>query len=128
MTPAHPHLRFLVVDQRATTVVEFAILVPVFIVMTVGLINLALMMFTISSLHYATEQAARCASVQTTVCTSASTTTANATSHYYGPNVSPVFTYADAACGHQVTGTVTYTLSTGVKDFTVPLSASACFP
>jgi hypothetical protein len=96
--------------------------------MVVGLLNLAAAIFTVSSLHFATEKAARCASVQTTVCTSAGAVQAQALSAYNGPNIGPTFTYAKAACGNQVTGSVTYVLNTGIAPINIPLSVSSCFP
>jgi len=42
--------------------------------------------------------------------------------------ISPVFTYAAAACGNQVSATVTYTFDVGMYKQSVPLSATSCFP
>jgi Flp pilus assembly protein TadG len=115
-------------DGRGATVVEFAILAPALIGLTVGVIHLGLMMLTVTSLHYATEAAARCASVQTTVCTDPASITSEAMNRYNGPDVDPVFSYLDDACGNRVTGSATYVLNAVIYQVSVPLSATACFP
>jgi hypothetical protein len=62
------------------------------------------------------------------------TTIAYTQSRYLGPNVSPTFTYNNAAScgpantGNSVTGTVSYTMDIGFRKFVVPISATACFP
>jgi Flp pilus assembly protein TadG len=116
-------------DERGTTVVEFAILAPVFILLVIGLIYMCIGLFTVGSLHYAVEEGARCASVKTTLCTDASTTIAYTQSHYFGPGTSPTFTYAGAtACGQSVSGSLNYVMNLGLTQLTIPVSATACFP
>ncbi len=121
-------LRSLRADQQGTTAVEFAIIAPVFIMLIIGTIALGLALFLVGSLHFAVEDGARCASVKTTICADAATTVAYTQSRYLGPNVSPTFTYAAAACGNSVTGSITYSMDVGFKTFVIPISATACFP
>jgi Flp pilus assembly protein TadG len=115
-------------DQRGTTAVEFAIIAPVLILLLIGTIAVCFALFLVGSLHFAVEDGARCASVKTTICADAATTVAYTQSRYLGPNVSPTFTYAAAACGNSVTGSITYTMDSGLKQFVIPISATACFP
>jgi Flp pilus assembly protein TadG len=115
-------------DQQGTTAVEFAIVAPVFIALLIGTIAVCIGLFLIGSLHYAVEEGARCASVKTTICSDATTTVAYAQSHYFGPNVSPTFTYAAAACGNSVSASINYSMNVGFRTFVVPISATACFP
>jgi Flp pilus assembly protein TadG len=115
-------------DQRGTTAVEFAIIAPVLILLLIGTIAVSLALYLVGSLHFAVEDGARCASVKTTICADAATTIAYTQSRYLGPNVSPKFTYAAAACGNSVTGSITYTMDVGLKQFVIPISATACFP
>jgi Flp pilus assembly protein TadG len=115
-------------DDRGTTVVEFGILAPVAIMLLVGTFYLGLSLFLVGSLHFAVEEAARCASVNTGVCTDSTTTVAYAQSHYFGPTASPTFTYAAAACGNSMTATISYVMDVGMTKFTIPVTASACFP
>jgi Flp pilus assembly protein TadG len=121
-------LKSLRLDQQGTTAVEFAIIAPVFIAMLVGTMALCIALFLIGSLHFAAEDGARCASVKTTICSDAATTIAYTQSRYLGPNVSPTFTYAAAACGNSVTASVSYSMNVGFKTFVIPISATACFP
>jgi Flp pilus assembly protein TadG len=115
-------------DQRGTTAVEFAIVAPVFIAMLLGTIALCIALFLIGSMHYAVEEGARCRSVKTTICTDGPTTVAYAQNHYFGPAVSPTFTYAAAACGNSVNASINYSMNVGFRTFVVPISATACFP
>jgi Flp pilus assembly protein TadG len=109
--------------------VEFALVMPAFIALIVGAIFTAQTMYAASSLRYATEAAARCASVNTTTCSSDSATQTYAASKYLGPvSPAPTFVSSSVACGHKVTGSLTYVLNTGVTTINVPLSAAACFP
>ena len=115
-------------DERGTTMVEFAIVAPVFIVLVIGIIYMCVGLFTVGSLHYAVEEGARCASVKSTVCTDAVSTIAYSKSHYFGPGTSPTFTYAAKTCGKSVSASLTYVMNLGLKQLTIPVSASACFP
>ena len=115
-------------DDRGTAAVEFAFVAPAFILLMVGTLYLSICLFLIGSLHYAVEEGARCASVKTTVCPDAATTVAYAQSRYFGPGGTPTFTYAAASCGNSVTASMNYVLDVGLKQFTVPVSATACFP
>lgn len=115
-------------DCRGATALEFAILSPVFLMVTVGLVNLALLLYTAGSLQFAVEDAARCASVKTTICTSTSTIQVYASGKYFGPTVTPTFTATSPSCGHSVSATATYVMNIGVARYSVPLSAVACYP
>ncbi len=115
-------------DERGTTAVEFAIVAPVFIVLVIGIIYMCIGLFTVGSMHNAVEEGARCASVKTTVCTDAATTIAYTKSHYFGPGTSPKFTYAATTCGNSVSASLNYVMNLGLKQLSVPVSATACFP
>jgi Flp pilus assembly protein TadG len=114
-------------DERGTSAVEFAIVSPVFIAFVVGILGLCLCLLLVGSLHYAVEESARCASIKTTVCKDASTTIAYAQSHYFGPST-PTFTYSTPACGKSVTASINYAAQLGLKQFTIPVTATACYP
>lgn len=118
----------IIADERGTTAVEFALLLPAFVGLLLGGFCLSLLGFTLVNLHHAVETGARCAAVQTTVCTDATSTQNKAQSAFTGFGGTPTFTYTAAACGSQVTGTTTFTLDTGLTTISVPLSATACYP
>ena len=56
-------IRTFLVDERAATAAEFALVVPVFLLLMFGTINGSIMMSAITQMHYASERAARCLSV-----------------------------------------------------------------
>jgi Flp pilus assembly protein TadG len=126
-------LKSLCLNQQGTTAVEFAIVAPVFIALLVGTFAFCVALFLVGSLHYAVEEGARCASVKT-VCANAAgqpdaiATEAYAKSHYFGPNVSPTFTYAPAACGNSVSASINYSMNVGFRTLRIPISATACLP
>ena len=121
-------LKSLRCDEQGTTAVEFAIIAPVFIALLIGTMVLCVALLLVGSLHFAVEDGARCASVKTTICSDAATTVAYTQSRYFGPNVSPTFTYAAAACGNSVSASISYSMDVGFRTFVVPISATACFP
>ncbi len=115
-------------DRAGSSAAEFALVLPIFVALTVGTINLCLLFFANTLLHYTVADAARCMSVKTLVCTSPSVTQTYALSHYKGPVITPVFTATAAACGSSVSATASFPLITGLVNLSVPMSASACFP
>jgi len=121
-------LRFLKMNERGTAAVEFAIVGPIFLSLTVGMIYVCMLLFSMASMQYAVEEGARCASVKTTVCTSNAATVTYTQNAYYGPLISPTFTSTNTGCGHQVHGTATFSLNTVVRTISVPLVANSCFP
>jgi Flp pilus assembly protein TadG len=115
-------------DEGGAAALEFGIVGPIFLLFMIGTAYTCMMLFTESSMQFAVESAARCASVQTTVCTSSSAITTFAQNAYYGPIVSPTFTYSTPACGHQVASSTTFGYNFGYLNLSVPLTATACFP
>jgi Flp pilus assembly protein TadG len=115
-------------DDRGTSGVEFAMVAPILVVLLVGTVYICLGLFLVGSLHYAVEEGARCASVKTTVCSDAPTILSYTRNQYFGPSPSPTFTYATAACGNVVSASLNYVVDLGLTQFTVPVTASACFP
>ena len=115
-------------DEGGAAALEFGIVGPIFMLFMIGILYTCMMLFAQSSMQFAVEAGARCASVQTSVCTSSSSITTAAQNAYYGPLVSPTFTYATATCGHQVSSTTTFGYNFGYLNLSVPLSATACYP
>ena len=116
-------------DDKGSSTVEFAIISSAFLMMVIGGMYLSMLGYTASSLHYAVEAAARCQSINTTACTSASTTQTYATSRFTNlTGKTASFVASAATCGHQVTGTITFTINKGTASLGIPLSATACFP
>jgi len=121
--------RTLQFDETGSSTVEFAIISSAFLMMVIGGMYLSMLGYTASSLHYAVEAAARCQSINTATCTSASTTQTYATSRFTNLTGKPAtFVAAAASCGHQVTGLMTFTINKGTSSLGIPISATACFP
>ena len=113
--------------KHGSTAVEFGLLLPAFASLVVGTLYTGLCVYSATGLHSAVEQAARCYSVNATLCGSQSATVTYAQTQYYCVN-SPTFTASTASCGHQVSGTVTVALADMFSSLSIPLSATACFP
>lgn len=127
MRPAKPTGFWRRTDGSAA--VELAFVLPIAILLTIGAMYLSTMMFAAASLHFAVEDAARCQAVKTSVCTNATTTQTYAQSKYTGPTLAGIsFVATNPSCGYQVVGSGNYTLKTGLRNISVPLSATACFP
>jgi len=127
MTPRR-FLRKFHGDLGGASAVEFALVLPVFLLLVLGSISAATMGFTIASMNYAVEEAARCSAVKASACLTPSATATYARNRYMGPSVSPVFTYTTTGCGNTVTGTATFSLDLVPAFHSVPLSTSACYP
>jgi Flp pilus assembly pilin Flp len=100
------HLESLRRNEQGTTAVEFAIVAPVFIALLVGTL----------------------AACQIAGIPDATLTQTYTQNHYFGPSVSPTFTYAAAACGNSVSASISYSMNVGFRTFTIPISATSCFP
>lgn len=116
-------------NNRGTTAVEYALVAPVFIGLVVSGFYFYMGLFLIGSLHYAVEEGARCASVKTLLCSDSSTIISYTKSHYFGPDVSPTFTYTpNLPCGNSVSASVNFVANIGLQSVTFPITANACFP
>jgi len=131
----NPGPRAFLQQAGGSAAAEFALLVPVFALLVLGIFNFCALVYASSSLHWAVEQAARCAAVShmntglgcgTTI----SSTQSYASSIYQGPRISPTFTAATDSSNscRRVSGSGTFRIQTGVVNVSVPLTATACFP
>jgi len=118
-------------DRSGATATEFALTVPVFIALVLGIVDGALMLWTQLGLQHGAEMAARCASIGATTCNTDDKTKTYAAQQAYGLGVtSSVYSVSAASCGKTVTASYTYTFVFsqyfGVSN--VSLSARSCFP
>ena len=118
--------RFLLCNQGATAV-EFALVMPVFLALVLGGLSVSVLLYSNVSLQDAVEQGARCYSVDSGTCSSASAAQTYAQGFYHGvgPRPSP---RPRRLVGHQVVGSVTLQIAAVLANLSVPLTASACFP
>src|SRR3954471_21006267 len=99
-------------SETGSSAVEFGFTLSAFMSMLFGVVSIAVMLWTLASLHYAAQTAARCASVGSTGCSSASTIQTFALSQYFGRPLTGAnpFVYSATGCGHTVTASYDYSL------------------
>jgi Flp pilus assembly protein TadG len=115
-------------DCGGATAIEFALVLPMIIVLVFGLIGFSMVGGAASGMHYAVEEAARCFAVNKTACGSATAARTYAAAKYAGPNVGVVFTADNTGCGFTVRATGTYRVDLALSHIDVPLSAASCYP
>jgi Flp pilus assembly protein TadG len=117
-------------NEAGASAVEFALTLPVFSLMLFAAIEGGLLMWSQLGLQHGAEMAARCASVNTSICGSASDIQKYAAQQTYGVNPpASVFAVNTSACGNQVSASYAYRTLTayfGVPSLT--LTARSCFP
>jgi Flp pilus assembly protein TadG len=117
-------------DARGSSLIEFALLVPVFLMVIVGLMGAGGLMWAQFGLQHGAEMAARCASVNATTCGTTANIKTYAANQTYGVNPpTSAFTVSTPSCGKQVVASYSYQLL--ALDFGLPaitLSAKSCFP
>ena len=114
-------------EEGGAAAVEFVLILIPMIMLTLGAFNLSLMVYTVASLNYAAEDAARCLTVKKTTCTSAATMNTYARGRYMAPGTA-TFTSAVEACGNRVSGAVDYLFTTGLTSTPIRMTARACYP
>lgn len=130
---SHPRtswLRRLLAESRGLTLVEFAILLPVFVALVLGVMQLGQLFWTQSALQHAVEMAARCASINTTLCSTTTQVSAYAATQAYGLTL-PAATFAATtpACGNEVTASYEFTFPmAALVSPTIILTARSCYP
>jgi Flp pilus assembly protein TadG len=118
-------------DNRGTTALEFALTAPVFFLFIFGIIEFGLLMWTQIGLQHGAEMAARCASVDSTLCPNSDpgAITGYAAQQAFGLTLpSQTFTYSTPACGNQVSASHAFQFPAILNLSPVTLTAQACFP
>ena len=114
-------------DQRAATAVEFAIVVGPLILLLVGIMECGRALWLLNALHYASEEAARCASNNPAVCGTPREIQSFAASRSGADYNVEVFTVTSAACGNLVTASYPMNLMIPFGSYSVTLQAQCCF-
>jgi Flp pilus assembly protein TadG len=135
MTRLH---RYLHADEGAVAA-EFVLVLPFVLVFVWGAIHLGMLFYTATQLHWATEDAARCASIRSD-CKSAGVATPALVQSWaadrYNGLAPATFTYtADGACsqttgtpnGHKVVGVAIFKFYGGIFYKDVTVNAKACY-
>jgi len=120
-------------EPHGSAAVEFAFLLPVFLLMFLGIVEFGRMLWTQSSLQHAVAAAARYAAINYPSCASTSQTTSYAAAEMFGQNVpTSDFTLTCASCGTQVRATFSFSLVVPALFPFIPnpmtLSAQSCYP
>lgn len=118
-------------DQQGASAVEFALLAPVFFAFVFGIIAFGLLFWTQIGMQHGAEMAARCASINTTLCPTSnpSAITDYALQQALGLSLpSSTFTYSTPACGNQVSASYTFQFPDILNRSPLTLTAQACFP
>jgi len=115
-------------DEFGGGAAEFAIVLIPFVALIFAIIHLCLLFYANQSLQFAAQAGARCYAVDSVNCGSIGASQIYAGGRYGGPNIGASFVATATGCGHTVTGTGSYSFNAVVGRFTVPLSATACFP
>jgi Flp pilus assembly protein TadG len=123
---------FLRRESHGSAAVEFAFLLPVFLLMFLGIIEFGRLLWTQSSLQHAVEAAARYAAINYPTCSSTSQTTSYAAAQVFGQSApTSDFTLTCPPCGTQVTATLSFTpVVPALLPFlnNIRLSAQSCYP
>lgn len=115
-------------DRGGAAAVEMALVLPAFVLLATGSVGVTTFAFSVASLNFAVQDAARCAAVKTTVCTNSSTVSTYGQSRYVGLPISPSFTYSTSPCAHTVTATGTLSFNIIPQLSNIPVRATACYP
>lgn len=123
-------LRQLLAQTRGAALVEFAALLPLFIALVFGVMQLGQMFWTQTALQHAVDMAARCASVNTTACGTATQIQNYAATQAYGMTLPPgAFVATTPACGNQVAASYNFTFPiAALISPAITLTARACYP
>ncbi|GLR85114.1 TadE/TadG family type IV pilus assembly protein [Bradyrhizobium iriomotense] len=116
-------------DNRAATALEFALTAPVFFLFIFGIIEFGLLFWTQLGLQHGTQMAARCATVNPTLCPSSDAITGYAAQQAFGLTLpAQTFTYSTPACGNQVNASYVFQFPQVLNLSPLTVTAQACFP
>ncbi len=116
--------------ETGTAAVEFGLTAPGYFALFAGIMCCGLLLWTQLALQHGTERAARCASVNSTVCGSVAAIQSYAAQQALGLNPpSSTFSVTTASCGSRVTASYTFAFLTSYFGLpTLTLGAESCFP
>jgi Flp pilus assembly protein TadG len=114
--------------------VEYALILPIFLLFMFGIIDVGRLMWTYVTLTRATEAAARCGAVNTTDCGTTAAIASRAVTEAWGMTITKTaFAVTTPACGVQVVGTYSFVwaipaLMMSTPRGTLTLTAKSCYP
>jgi Flp pilus assembly protein TadG len=118
-------------DTQGSSSVEFAATMPLFLALTLGVVEVGLLMWIAVGLQHGVEMAARCASINTTLCNNSTNIQNFAAQNAYGLNPPPsTFSVSTPSCGNQVSASYSFNyLTTYIfPAASLTLTAQSCYP
>ena len=115
-------------DRRAAAAVELALALPAMCLFIFGIIEVGYTLWLQNALDYSVAEAARCASINPTVCGTPAqiqTYAGDQSGYRFDPSV---FSVAKPSCGNRVAASYPMGLSIPFVSVSLTLSAQACFP
>ncbi len=116
--------------HRGSVAVEYGIILPVFLLLVLGIVDVGRLMWTQTTLDRAVEAAARCGAVDAVRCKTVTQVQSVAVAEAYGLQIAASdFAVATAACGVEVQGSLAFKLIIPwIARTDLPLTARACYP
>lgn len=115
-------------ERSGAVAVEFALTVPILLVALLGIIEFGRVLWAQNALHYAVEEAARCATIDLTTCGNTSETQTYASTASGYTFATSIFTVTVATCGNQVSASYPFQFLTSLVSYNLTLTAQACYP
>jgi Flp pilus assembly protein TadG len=115
-------------DIRGSVAIEFALTAIVFLLFLFGIIETGRAMWLQSALNYSVAEAARCASINPTLCGTTSQIQSYAGDQSGAGFDSSVFSVSTPSCGTQVSASYPLNLTIPTLAISVTLTAQACYP
>lgn len=114
-------------EKGGASVVEFALILPVFVAFVFGVVNCGMMLWTQLGMEHGVVAAARCTTINPSVCPDVP---AYATQQAYGLNLpKTTFTLSTPACGNRVAASYGFQFVTLIfPPHSVTLTAQSCYP
>jgi Flp pilus assembly protein TadG len=118
------------IDDRGALSLEYAALLPVFLSLVFGIMDLGRLVWTQVTLDRAVQAAARCAAINSVSCGTDAAVQTYATTQTWGVTTSAgAFTVTHPSCGVSVSATLSFQLVVPWPGSNLSsLSASACYP
>lgn len=126
-------IRRLTIDRAGVTMLEFALLLPIFVLLVAGVAELGRVMWAQNALQHGVQMAARCMTISLGSCDTSSDTQSYAAKETFGLNPpASTFTVSTPACGNMVSASYKFTfVAPVIANFfggKLVLTASSCFP
>jgi Flp pilus assembly protein TadG len=115
-------------DLRGSTGSEFALILAPLVLLLFGILEFGRVLYYQNALHYSVQAAARCASIDTTTCSSTTQTQSYAAGISAAGFDSSVFTATAPACGNNVAASYPMTLLIPFVNVSLTLTANYCYP